>query len=94
MIIRIIMVVILVASLPTKSTVLTDFKNTLDRTGNPKQFKEYDRYQNQRFNPFFDLGAWHGFLLPKNKNTLGAFNGPMIIAQEYSLFIASQLEKL
>jgi putative isomerase len=71
-----------------------DFKNVIDRTGNPKQFKEYDQYKNQRFNPFFDLGAWHGFLLPEDKKNLGAFTGPMIIAQEYSLFIAQQLEQL
>ncbi|WP_372763329.1 alpha-glucosidase, partial [Pseudoalteromonas sp.] len=69
-------------------------RNVIERTGTPQQYKDYDSYQNQKFNPFFDLGAWHGFLLPNDKSSYGAFTGPMIIAQEYSLFIAKQLEKL
>jgi len=69
-------------------------RNAIDRTGTPKQHKDYDKYQNQKFNPFLDLGAWHGFLLPDNKSSYGAFTGPMIIAQEYSLFIADKLEQL
>ena len=68
--------------------------NVIDRTGNPKQHKEYDKYQNQRFNPLFDLGAWHGFLLPEQTSDEATFTGPMIIAQEYSLFIAEKLEEL
>lgn len=68
--------------------------NVIDRTGNPKQHKDYDKYQNQRFNPLFDLGAWHGFLLPEQKDLSSAFTGPMIIAEEYSLFIAEKLEQL
>ncbi|MDP5145237.1 alpha-glucosidase [Shewanella sp. ULN5] len=69
-------------------------RNVIDRTGIPYQHKEYDSYQNQKFNPLFDLGAWHGFLLPDDKSGYGAFSGPMIIAQEYSLFIADKLELL
>jgi len=69
-------------------------RNAVDRTGTPLQHKDYDSYQNQKFNPLFDLGAWHGFLLPDNKSGYGAFSGPMIIAQEYSLFIADKLEQL
>lgn len=69
-------------------------RNVIDRTGIPHQHKDYDIYQNQKFNPFFDLGAWHGFLLPDEKESYGAFTGPMIIAQEYSLFIADKLEHL
>lgn len=69
-------------------------QNVIDRTGTPKQHKDYDQYQNQKFNPFFDAGAWHGFLLPDDKKTYATFTGPMIIAQEYSLFIAEALEQL
>ncbi|PKG86239.1 alpha-glucosidase [Colwellia sp. 75C3] len=79
----------LLASATTSNT-----SNVIDRAGTPKQHKEYDKYQNQRFNPLFDLGAWHGFLLPEKQNTYAAFTGPMIIAQEYSLFIAEKLEQL
>ncbi|PKI14103.1 alpha-glucosidase [Colwellia sp. 12G3] len=79
----------LLASATTSNT-----SNVIDRAGTPKQHKEYDKYQNQRFNPLFDLGAWHGFLLPEKQNTYAAFTGPMIIAQEYSLFIAEKLDQL
>jgi len=70
------------------------FDNIINRFGQPKKSKDYDKYQNQKFNPLLDLGAWHGFLLPADKAAYGTFTGPMIIAQEYSLFIAEQLEKM
>jgi len=68
--------------------------NTLDRKGMPKAHQDFDSYKNQRFNPLFDLGSWHGYLLPVNTNDYGAFSGPMVIAEEYGVYIASQLEKL
>ncbi|WP_448566330.1 alpha-glucosidase [Thalassotalea ganghwensis] len=70
------------------------FANTLERTGTPLQFKMYDSYKNQQFNPLFDLGAWHGFLLPEQNHDHMAFSGPMIIAQEYGIYLAKQLEAL
>jgi putative isomerase len=72
----------------------SQFDNIIDRTGTPKRHKDYDSFQNQKFNPFIDLGAWHGFLLPSENSALGAFTGPLIIAQEYSLFIAEKLDQL
>ncbi|WP_019026396.1 alpha-glucosidase [Colwellia piezophila] len=72
----------------------SNISDVIDRAGTPKQHKEYDKYQNQRFNPLFDLGAWHGFLLPEQDNNYAAFTGPMVIAEEYSLFIAEKLEQL
>ncbi|ASP48841.1 alpha-glucosidase [Cognaticolwellia beringensis] len=79
----------------TKNLVTDDMaKNTINRKGIPSKHKDYDQNQNQKFNPLFDLGAWHGFLLPDNESAYGAFTGPMIIAQEYSLYIADKLEKL
>jgi len=74
------------------STNIAD--NVINRTGTPTQHKAYDKYQNQRFNPLFDLGAWHGFLLPEKKSNEATFTGPMVIAEEYSLFIAEKLEQL
>lgn len=79
----------------TKNLVTQDMaKSTINRMGIPRKHKDYDENQNQKFNPLFDLGAWHGFLLPDHESAYGAFTGPMIIAQEYSLFIAGTLEKL
>ncbi len=71
-----------------------DLDNLIDRTGNPKYIQDFDSYGNQKYNPLLDLGAWHGFLLPKEKSAYGAFTGPMIIAEEYSIFIAEKLEQL
>lgn len=68
--------------------------NVIDRTGTPTQHQAYDDYQNQRFNPMLDLGAWHGFLLPEQESSSVAFTGPLIIAQEYSVFIAEKLDQL
>ncbi|NRA85578.1 MAG: alpha-glucosidase, partial [Gammaproteobacteria bacterium] len=68
--------------------------SAIDRFGNPAQLKDYDKYGNQQYNPMFDLGSWHGFLLPSEQSALGAFAGPMVITQEYSLYLANTLEKL
>lgn len=70
------------------------YRNVIDRTGTPRHFKSYDKYHNQQFNPLFDSGAWHGFLLPEEKQDYASFTGPMVIAQEYGLFIARKLEQL
>jgi len=69
-------------------------ESVIDRTGTPTAMKDYDKYANQRFNPLFDLGSWHGFMLPDKPAFYGGFTGPMIIAQEYSLNLASQLDRL
>ena len=36
------------------------FKNVIDRSGAPQYMQDFDADDHQRFNPFFDLGAWHG----------------------------------
>ena len=43
------------------------FKNVINRTGSPEYMRDYDFDDHQRFNPFFDYGAWHGHLLPDNE---------------------------
>jgi len=68
--------------------------NLIERTGTPLEFKSYDQYGNQKFNPLLDNGAWHGFLLPEKNEDFASFTGPMIIAQEYGVFIAKKLEQL
>ncbi|GGD60238.1 alpha-glucosidase [Lacimicrobium alkaliphilum] len=68
--------------------------SALDRQGSPQFMRQHDSFGNQHFNPMFDAGAWHGFLLPADNEGHGAFAGPMIIAEEYPVYLASQLEKL
>ena len=81
-------------SSPVLSKPAEVFPSTIDRYGTPHFCKEYDSYSNQRFNPFFDRGSWHGFLLPEAEDDYGSFTGPMIIAEEYGLFIARHLDRL
>lgn len=76
------------------SSESTPFANVVNRTGYPVMMKDYDEYGNQHFNPLFDNGSWHGFLLPSLPQAYGAFTGPLIIAEEYSLYLADQLEQL
>ena len=70
------------------------YKDVIDRRGTPTQFRDFDSYDNLKYNPLLDLGAWHGFLLPANDSEWGGFTGPMVISEEYSLFFASELDKL
>ncbi|GHE86896.1 alpha-glucosidase [Thalassotalea profundi] len=81
-------------NLPTNQYNLLAFENVINRFGTPNQMRMFDSYQNQKFNPFFDNGAWHGFLLPDKPENYAAFTGPMVIAQEYSVFLSEQLEQL
>jgi putative isomerase len=67
---------------------------SINRYGTPSAARDFDAEQNQRFNPMFDAGSWHGYLLPDTQALAGTFSGPMVIAEEYSLYIASALERL
>ncbi len=66
----------------------------LDRTGSPQAMQLLDRYGNQAFNPLLDAGAWHGFLLPAADAQQGGFSGPYLIAEEYGVYLAEQLDRL
>ena len=66
-----------------------NYKNVINRTGAPQYMKDYDYDDHQRFNPFFDLGAWHGHLLPDGPNTMGGFPGVALLTEEYINFMAS-----
>ena len=81
-------------SLHSYADDLALMKNTIDRAGVPFAHQSFDAYQNQQFNPLFDLGSWHGFLLPNSADSLGSFPGPMIIMEEYGVYIADKIEKL
>ena len=72
----------------------TNWPSSLDRTGSPQFVRHTDSFGNQPFNPLFDAGAWHGFLLPAATKEHGGFNGPMLITEEYGLYLANGLERL
>ncbi|MBC3882452.1 alpha-glucosidase [Undibacterium sp. LX40W] len=67
---------------------------TINRFGSPQAMQDFDAYGNQRYNPLFAQGSWHGFLLPDTVDKRGGFNGPMLVAEEYAVFLATALETL
>lgn len=70
------------------------FKNVIDRTGAPGYMHDYDYDDHQRFNPFFDLGSWHGHLLPDGPTTMGGFPGVALLTEEYINFMATNFDRL
>ncbi|MCE4936620.1 alpha-glucosidase [Aliivibrio fischeri] len=83
----------------TSTTKTSDFKaaqykNVIDRTGSPDYMRDYDFDDHQRFNPFFDMGAWHGHLLPDNDDGMGGFPGTALLTEEYINFMANNFDRL
>jgi len=77
-----------------QKNIVQQFVNVLDRKGTPTLMQDFDKYSNQHFNPLFDAGSWHGFLLPDRDTSYGAFTGPLIVAEEYSIYLADKLERI
>lgn len=71
-----------------------DYKNVINRSGAPHYMLDYDFDEHQRFNPFFDLGAWHGHLLPNGPEGAGGFPGPALLTEEYINFMANNFDRL
>ncbi len=70
------------------------FKDVIDRTGSPEYMRDYDFDDHQRFNPFFDMGSWHGHLLPDNDDGMGGFPGTTLLTEEYINFMANNFDRL
>jgi len=70
------------------------YKNVINRSGAPHYMLDYDFDEHQRFNPFFDLGAWHGHLLPNSPEGMGGFPGPALLTEEYINFMANNFDRL
>ncbi|MUL17989.1 alpha-glucosidase [Aliivibrio fischeri] len=78
----------------TSDLKATQYKNVIDRTGSPDYMRDYDFDDHQRFNPFFDMGAWHGHLLPDNDDGMGGFPGTALLTEEYINFMADNFDRL
>ncbi|QUM75551.1 alpha-glucosidase [Moritella sp. 24] len=74
--------------LPTPPS--SEYKDVIDRTGNPEYLRDYDEYSNLEYNAFIDNGAWHGHLLPEDAKGYGSFGGIMQVTQEYAHFMSGQ----
>ncbi|CAI1677955.1 alpha-glucosidase [Serratia proteamaculans] len=70
------------------------YKNVINRSGSPHYMLDYDFDEHQRFNPFFDQGAWHGHLLPDGPEGAGGFPGPALLTEEYINFMANNFDRL
>ncbi|MCQ4165508.1 alpha-glucosidase [Tahibacter harae] len=77
-----------------ESTSLQCNASGIDRSGTPQALQDFDAAGNQRYNPLFDAGAWHGFLLPGDAAGEGGFAGPLVVAEEYAVFLAQGLDRL
>lgn len=78
----------------TSDLKATQYKNVIYRTGSPDYMRDYDFDDHQRFNPFFDMGAWHGHLLPDNDDGMGGFPGTALLTEEYINFMANNFDRL
>lgn len=85
---------ILLMNFSAHASSANDFKNIINRTGAPGYMHDYDHDDHQRFNPFFDLGAWHGHLLPDGPATMGGFPGVALLTEEYINFMANNFDRL
>lgn len=72
-----------------------EFPNLLDLSANPTE-ETYGVYSTNKFNNFSDLGAWHGYYQPAkdNKELLGGFAGPLIIAEEYPINLSDSTNRI
>lgn len=77
-----------------QQTKAEQYKNIINRAGSPSAMRDYDYDDHQRFNPLFDLGAWHGHLLPDGPQTAGGFPGPALLTEEYINFMAKNFDRL
>ena len=84
----------LALSFSAHAATANDFKNVVNRTGAPEYMHDFDYDDHQRFNPFFDLGAWHGHLLPDGPHTQGGFPGVALLTEEYINFMATNFDRL
>lgn len=84
----------LLLSVSAHAATADAFKNVINRTGAPQYMHDVDSDDHQRFNPFFDLGAWHGHLLPDGPATMGGFPGPALLTEEYINFMATNFDRL
>ncbi|HEX4503130.1 MAG TPA: alpha-glucosidase [Scandinavium sp.] len=84
----------LLLSLTAHATTADQYKNVINRVGAPQFMQDFDNDDHQRFSPFFDLGAWHGHLLPDGPATMGGFPGPALLTEEYINFMATNFDRL
>ena len=71
------------------------YGNALHIYANPTE-DLYGDYSTNKYNNFSDMGAWHGYYLPKEDEIAiqGGFAGPVIVAEEYPVNLSGAFSKL
>ena len=70
-------------------------ESVINRQATITHMYHYDEYTNQKYNAYFDLGSWHGLLLPEySSQNIGSFVGPAVVAEEYMVYIAENFARL
>lgn len=69
------------------------YNNAINIFANPT-IEINNKNLNNKYNMFSDMGAWHGYYLPDNKNSYGGFAGPLIIAEEYPVNLSNNISKI
>ncbi|MGL5328040.1 MAG: hypothetical protein ACRDD7_02145, partial [Peptostreptococcaceae bacterium] len=74
---------------------LEDYKNVLNVQADPKVAINAE-YSTNEYNPFSDMGAWHGYYLPQYEATdlYGGFAGPLIVGEEYPVNLTDSISKI
>lgn len=74
---------------------IKDFKNVLNVQADPT-VEINATYNTNKYNPFSDMGAWHGYYLPKDDAThlYGGFAGPLIVGEEYPINLTDTISKI
>ncbi len=71
------------------------YGNVLNVYADPKE-QLYGYYSTNEYNNFSDMGAWHGYYLPKADaaDIQGGFAGPVIVAEEYPVNLSGAFCRL
>ncbi|RJY18855.1 cell wall anchor protein [Parashewanella spongiae] len=77
------------------SAEVNDFKSLLPYSGSVSTMEPRDKLRNLEIPAvYIDKGAWHGFHLPEKHSDYGGFVGPLIIAQEFSVYFSNNIQQL
>lgn len=78
-----------------KGVNIKDFKNVLNVQAD-STVEINAEYNTNKYSPFSDMGAWHGYYLLKYEAThlYGGFAGPLIVGEEYPINLTDTISKI
>lgn len=79
--------------IPASSLNAFQFKNTIDRTGNPTALRDL-AHGHLEYIPMFDYGSWHGHTLDTINDGSIALGSVSLLTEEYPHYMASRFDAL